>query len=184
MRTVLMTLLILCCLSSPAFTQTVASVSGDRVTLNLGSAKGVKVGMEAFILVTEEIDGELIELEYAQIRIVSVSRNSSVAKIVYVGAGWELKKGLKVRFNDKLVSLSSGDKQPKQLDTPEVNLEVFRKWSAWQKSFQEKINELKELEKERYLSADAKAKAMAQVLHAYKNPCLGSLDVVFRHYYD
>jgi len=102
MRTVLMTFLILFCLSGPVFSQTVASVSGDRITLNIGRAQGVKVGMEAFILVTEEIDGELVEFDYARIRIVSVTRNSSTAKIVEVGTGYELRKGLKVRSKEKL----------------------------------------------------------------------------------
>lgn len=102
MRRILPLLLYLL-VGAPLFGQVVVSLSGDQVTLNYGSERGVKIGITAFVKDTEKVGGKSIRVNIAKIQIASVAKKQAVGKIVQASAGYHIKSGQHIEFAEKLV---------------------------------------------------------------------------------
>ncbi len=96
------------------FAQSLTSISGNTVTLNMGSKDGVKVGMIAYVLKDEEVSGQVIQLKIAKIKIVSVKSNSAFAKVVEGDSG-VLITGMMIEFKIKPVPVILEKKTKKKV---------------------------------------------------------------------
>ncbi len=99
-RGVLISLLLLLIAGSVS-AQTLTSVSGNTVTLNIGSKDGVKVGMTAYVIYEEEVSGQMLPLKIAKIKVTAVKSHSTTAAILE--KSMVVARGMSVQFIDKLV---------------------------------------------------------------------------------
>ncbi len=92
------------CLSQSAM---VTGVTADgRVTLNVGSADGVKVGARAAVVLPRRVAGRQMELRVARIQVVYVDARSSDADVTEIANSFrldDLKAGMHVAFYEPLV---------------------------------------------------------------------------------
>ncbi len=84
------------------FAQSLTSVSGNTVTLNIGRKDGVKVGMTAYVIYEEEVSGQMLPLKIAKIKVTAVKSHSTTATILEQNKDYKLISGLEVQFIDKL----------------------------------------------------------------------------------
>jgi formylglycine-generating enzyme required for sulfatase activity len=81
--------------------QRVTAVQGDRVTLDWGSARGVVVGMRAWVAVREEAGGQAADAMIARIRVVSVTEDGAAAVVEERSEGYDLVRGQRVEWIDR-----------------------------------------------------------------------------------
>jgi len=93
------------------YTQTLLSVSGKTVTLDVGTKKGVKMGMTGVVFIHQLVSDELVQLAIAKIRVTAVKDNIATAIIVEQKPRFEVIPYQQVRFVSAGVS-----------PEPEVNL--------------------------------------------------------------
>jgi hypothetical protein len=87
-----------------AFGQSVVNVSSDQATINYGAARGVKAGMTAYIMGSEDVGGKTVEVRIAKIEVISVSESQSTARILQVSPGYRITAGQRLVFSERLIA--------------------------------------------------------------------------------
>ncbi len=90
-------------LALSAQTFKIDALRSDSLTIDAGRKHGVTAGLEAFVVIHEEIGGSWHTLRMAKLRVSGVQESSSTARILDVSDGFVLQPGMEVQFTVKLV---------------------------------------------------------------------------------
>ena len=82
----------------------IISIQGDQLTLDVGSAQGVRVGMSGKITKQEMVAGQLQTFDIAKFEVTQVRTSVCMAKVTGIGAGWNLEPGMNIIFDQPLVA--------------------------------------------------------------------------------
>jgi hypothetical protein len=103
MAKTLSTVFVVLALTQISTAQITTAVSGDTLTIGVGTRDGVRVGMTGRITKQEMVGGQLQTFEIARFEVTGVSSSSCTAQLTDVGAGWQVEPGMEVSFDQKLV---------------------------------------------------------------------------------
>lgn len=96
----------------PVQAQSITSVSGKSVTVDVGSKNGIVTGTNGYVFIHQVVSDKFVWLAIAKIQVISVTDESCTATILKQKSKFELAPGLYVGFGTKL-SPSNLESNPK-----------------------------------------------------------------------